>query len=558
MKITVSGFGGENRAVQPKLLPETVGTVSTNQKPGRGDLRPWKLPSTVATVPGGRNTIYRMGRDVLSDAQYWLSWTGVVHAVRGYDIGDTTERTYYTGDGVPKITDNILGLSAAPYPTANRTLGVPAPTTPLTATPTGGSGDTTTRSYLYTYVTDKGEESAPGPASTEVNVLDGGTVDLSGIASPPGGSHGINRVRIYRTQTGEAGDTEFYFLREIASGVATSTDDNRALGEVLPTQGWLVPPTDLSYLTAMWNGMVAGISGNGVRYAVAYKPYAWPAAYETLPPDAKPVALGKFGQSLLILTTGKPMLVSGSSPDSLDEQPVEMMQACISPRSARSVGHGVVWAAPDGLAYFGSEGPKLLTSGLMLKEDWALLNPSTMIGGVFEGLYVCMYETVLNSGTRKAFIIDPANPTGVYFFDTGYAASFFDELQDALYVLNGTSIQKWDAGAAMTYTFRSKEFRVGTPVSMGRAEVVAETYPVTLRVRALDMTAAEVAALVSLKPLLTAIGTTGVQYTVSVTGRDSVPLPSGFAATTWQIELTGTSPVQGVAIASTNEELAQV
>lgn len=68
-----AGFGGENRAIHPKLLGETVGAVSLNQKPGRGDLRPWKSPLTVATVPSGRNTIYRMGRDVASDSQYWLS-----------------------------------------------------------------------------------------------------------------------------------------------------------------------------------------------------------------------------------------------------------------------------------------------------------------------------------------------------------------------------------------------------------------------------------------------------------------------------------------------------
>ena len=41
MIIRLSGFLGENRALHPMLLPETVGTQSTNQHPGRGDLRPW-------------------------------------------------------------------------------------------------------------------------------------------------------------------------------------------------------------------------------------------------------------------------------------------------------------------------------------------------------------------------------------------------------------------------------------------------------------------------------------------------------------------------------------
>ncbi|OYW20764.1 MAG: hypothetical protein B7Z52_01910, partial [Burkholderiales bacterium 12-64-5] len=62
--LTFSGFAGENRALHPLLLPENTGTVSLNQKPGRGDLRPWNAPMSVATVPAGRKSIYRMGRDV--------------------------------------------------------------------------------------------------------------------------------------------------------------------------------------------------------------------------------------------------------------------------------------------------------------------------------------------------------------------------------------------------------------------------------------------------------------------------------------------------------------
>ena len=40
--IRFAGFKGENRALHPMLLSESVGVISLNQKPGRGDLRPWK------------------------------------------------------------------------------------------------------------------------------------------------------------------------------------------------------------------------------------------------------------------------------------------------------------------------------------------------------------------------------------------------------------------------------------------------------------------------------------------------------------------------------------
>ena len=133
--LRLSGFLGENRALHPLNLGDSVGTLSLNQNPARGDLRPWRAPLTVATVPAGRNTIHRMGRDAPSDTNYWLSWTGVVHAVRGFIADDTTERTYYTGDGFPKWTDNTLALASTPYPTAWRQLGVPAPATAPLLTP---------------------------------------------------------------------------------------------------------------------------------------------------------------------------------------------------------------------------------------------------------------------------------------------------------------------------------------------------------------------------------------------------------------------------------------
>jgi hypothetical protein len=48
--IAISSFLGENRAAEPKLIPDGQGTVSLNQKPGRGDLRPWREPAQVFTA----------------------------------------------------------------------------------------------------------------------------------------------------------------------------------------------------------------------------------------------------------------------------------------------------------------------------------------------------------------------------------------------------------------------------------------------------------------------------------------------------------------------------
>jgi hypothetical protein len=533
--IAVAGFAGENRAIHPKLLADVVGTVSRNQKPGRGDLRSWKQPTTVASVPANRQTIYRMGRDVASDSQYWLSWSGVVHAVRGFDAEDTTERTYYTGDGAPKVTDNIMALASAPYPTTSRPLGIPSPASaPLVSTDTGTwEGLTTTYFYVYTYVNDWGWESAPSPASVQNDRPNDATATISGFDAPPAGNYQINRVRIYRTQSGASGATEFFFLREIALGTTSTTDDNRLLGEVLPTAAWAIPPADLSFLTTLWNGMLAGISGNAVRFCEPYTPYAWPVSYDVVPPDSKPVGLGVFGQTLLVLTTGRPLLVAGSSPEAMDQQPLEIPQGCISSRSIVSMGNGVAWASEDGLCWFGADGARILTSGVMTREDWQALNPSSVIGKFYEGLYFGSYD----DGTgRKGFFIDPSSPQGMFFLDAGYVALHFDELKDQLYVLSGTSVQKWDAGQPFTYRFRSKVFKAPKPTNFACCEVVADAYPVTVRF----------------------YGDGVLKHTQAVAGRDPFRLPSGFKGTDWQIEVEGTHAVQSIAMAHTVAELQAV
>lgn len=560
--IRLTQFAGEARAPHPTLLPAQIGTVSRNQKPGRGDMRPWKQPHTVATVPSGRASIYRMGRDVASHAQYWLSWTGTVHAVRGYDTSDPTERTYYTGDGAPKATDNTAldGSDPQDNPGSNwRVLGVPKPTSAPTVTTasSGTSLELQTAFYVYTYVTSWGWESQPSPVSAENTRKTDETATIGSFAAPPSGSYGIDKIRIYRTETGSSGATEFLFLREIAIGTTSTTDDNRTLGEVIPTTTWAMPPADMTHLTALWNGMLAGISGRAVKLCEPYVPYGWPTRYDLVPPDSTPVGLGVFGQNLLVLTTGRPMLAQGSTPEAMDQVPLEIPQGCVSARSIVSMGTGVAWASADGLCWYGAGGARIVTAGLMTRDDWQALVPSSIVGCMYEGLYFGSY----NDGTgRKGFIVNPSDQNaGIYFLDAGYASMHFDELQDQMYVLDGSNVRRWDAGAsAMTARFRSKQFRAPQPVNFGAAEVQADAYPVTIRVDALNLPAATVSALVARNPTyFSAPDATTFRCVVSVPDENAVRLPGGFLAADWRIEIESSGAVQAVAIASSIEELRQ-
>jgi hypothetical protein len=314
----------------------------------------------------------------------------------------------------------------------------------------------------------------------------------------------------------------------------------------------------MSNLTALWNGMLAGISGRNVKLCEPFTPYAWPTRYDIVPPDSTPVALGVFGQRLLVLTTGRPVLAQGSTPEAMDSAPIEMPQGCVAAKSAVSMGSGVAWASADGLCWYGTDGARILTAGLMTREDWQALVPTSIIGRMYEGLYFGSYD---DGGGRKGFMINPADPNGgIYFLDTGYSAMHFDELLDQLYVLDGTNVRRWDANTSfLTARFRSKQFHLPNPQPLARAEVQADTYPVTLRVDALNLPPALVTALVARNPTyFSAPDSTTFRYTQSVANENSVPLADGFMASDWRIEVETAGAVQSAAIASSVEELKQV
>jgi hypothetical protein len=493
--VTINAFLGANSAFDALLLPDGVGVTSINQRPGYGDLRPWNEPgASIATVTASpqQQTIYRMGNN-------WLSWSAPVDVVSGFDPDDTTERIYFTGSGTPKWTNNIIGLAGgAPFPQSSRELGVPAPTGALTAVlnTAGSGGDDIAYTWAYTYVNDLGWESAPSPPSNTLLNKSGSTFDLSGFTTPPAGNYGINRIRVYRFVTGDGVAGAYFFLREFAIGATPTNpiDDARAVGaDPIATSGWRPAPgipgggaqnlTEATAfgLTKLWNGMHALLTGKSMRICEPFKPYAWPLAYE-IALAVEPVAIGVWGQRAIILTKGDPVLVAGTTPESMDDEPATINRPCSSARSVVEFNEGeaykgVAWASEEGLCWYGDGGFRLLTKNILTRTQWQAMNPATMVASRFEGFYVCFYT----QGTRKGFVIDPQSPQGIYYLGTGYNALYRDPILDKLYILNGPEIREWDAGSAMTATFRSKLIRMPNPHNIGAIEVIAKGYPVAVK-----------------------------------------------------------------------------
>lgn len=121
----------------PELLADMAAQVAVNVKFYSGDLLPHRTPVVIGTV--GRNgtiqAIYPMRNPANATDLKWLSWLGDVDVATTTVLTDEEQRIYFTGDGVPKVTNYELAVvGSLPYPVAAYDLGVPLPATAPVAT----------------------------------------------------------------------------------------------------------------------------------------------------------------------------------------------------------------------------------------------------------------------------------------------------------------------------------------------------------------------------------------------------------------------------------------
>jgi hypothetical protein len=136
--LQIKSFGGVSPKVPPRYLQDTMAQTALNAVVFNGSLQPLSNVGVAVhtlTKVGTPLTIYRFGQDSVSDSQYWFHWTSDVDVCRSQISGDTSEWTFYTGDGAPKATYGQIALSGSNYPTVSRPLGLPAPTAALAASP---------------------------------------------------------------------------------------------------------------------------------------------------------------------------------------------------------------------------------------------------------------------------------------------------------------------------------------------------------------------------------------------------------------------------------------
>jgi len=534
--VSIKSFGGIAPKIPPRYLKDSQAQTALNCPVFAGSIQPIRdMGASLLTLEktGPIKTIYRYGQDNISDVQHWFHWSADVNVCRSQIAGDTSEWTFFSGDGPPKATHSGIALTGTNYPASSRPLGLPAPTSAASIVVAGAVDETETvetRVYTYTLVNKEAGrtiESAPAAASTSVSVRTSQTVTVSTFASLPGAGYISTHRRIYRSTAGV-----FLLVAEIPVATATYSDDVDAadLAEEIPSMLWSEPPAALQGLINLPNGMMAGFVGRDLYFCEPYRPHAWPENYiQTV--DYPIVGLGRMDTTLAVLTTGNPYFVQGSHPSNMAVVKSDLEQACVAKESIVSIGGGVIYAAPDGLMLLSPGGSKIITDQYFAFKQWqAYFKPETIHAYQQDNQYIAFFDTGTIQG---GFIYDITSRQ--FILHDMYATAGFQDLQrDKLFLtFADKSLKVWQEGAAKSYIWRSKMLTMPQYMSFACAQLEAEAYPMTMKFYA-DGTLIHTQVAQSRRPF----------RLPAKRGRD------------WEFQVEGSSEVFSVAMANSMSELA--
>ena len=474
------------------------------------------------------------------------------------------------------------------------------------------------RAYVYTWVTEYDEESAPSPA-TIVNGWANGQWDVT-IWSPPPDDMGVDRnitkARLYRTVPGVTGQTVFYQVADInlaantvtnvtaVSGVLSGTvviigagqvadtlgDDQVALNIQLPSTTWFPPPEGLEGIYAMPNGMAVGFKDNEIWFCEPYRPHAWPPGY-VITTEFPIVGLGISGMAVVAATGGTPYIAQGTNPSSMSLIKLPNEEPCTARGSILGTSNGVYYASQKGLIQVNPAGNAVNTTELWITRDkWALLTPQKNLRAVLQascyfafGVVVGADNSVaqqgftieLNTGDSQSFTIWP-QPGGhrVGFGQLSapnavdISALYNDPWTGITLIMQGGSLYYYDftdtAPLIQPYTWKSKIYQQKAKDDFSAMRVFFTVPPNTPAQNAVRNTAPTSDP--SWNTLQT--GQYGIVYVygdgVLVTTRELVSngellrIASGQKYEQWQVMITARILISNIQMASTVKELKNV
>ena len=482
-------FAGKAPRISARLLPEDMAQEAINTRLDSGRLEPWAGNASASITPVASYNISANTKTLFKySSSIFIGSDEDLDIARSPIAEDSHERIYVTGiggsSGYPRMSTAAIVGNGTYY-----RLGIPAPASFDSVTVTGTTTKSTTetpvsRAYIFTYVSAYGEE---GPPSTSLvsQIIDVFSDQSATVNFPanPSGNFNLIKKRLYRTDP----NGNFRFVADIAlaTDVFNDTVADANLGEIVPSSDWSAPPDDdaathpdgpMLGLVSLPNGFFAGFSGQTVCFSEAFQPHAYPDEYKlTIKSDV--VALAPLNTGLLVLTKEKPALIQGLDPSSMSMVEIDSTLSCVSKRSVVDMGEYVLYASPDGLVMARDNGLSVVTEAILNRDQWQELNPSSMIGFLWEGYYLGFYASGSES---KGFIFDPRGGKNSFVKLDFHATAGFNDLEnDELFLVVGGSVVKFATGTNLSMSWKSKKFYTQRPINPGVAKVEADSYPVS-------------------------------------------------------------------------------
>jgi hypothetical protein len=107
--IRLQNMGGIAPRLSARLLPLSAATIAEGTKLWSGEVTPFHegkaLPDEMPSAPV---------RTIFHIAEAWLAWKTDVDVVIGFTPDAPLGRVYYTGDGVPKVINQVHAKAEAP------------------------------------------------------------------------------------------------------------------------------------------------------------------------------------------------------------------------------------------------------------------------------------------------------------------------------------------------------------------------------------------------------------------------------------------------------------
>ena len=507
--IRIDQFKGIAPAVSPVKLADGAAVDCHDARFIATSLVPEQDSTLVDLVSPNVNSIYKWLD------QYWLTSTQGEIFIESPVANDVHKRIYVFGGDYPKYSAFDIALQGygqvntppvwlykqPNFPVNTYRLGVPAPNTAgVVFTPTVAvSGDADddaseiTTSYVYTLVTEFGEEGPPSRPSSLVSYLEGQsrtiTIDVEADGNYAFGAAALKRI--YRTATGNTG-TEFLFVAQIpyATSSYEDTTADSQLGEVLPSVNWFRPLDDdtsyapdgpLQKAVLMPGGFLASFAGRTVCFSEQYLPHAWnPNNFLVTESNIVTIQDSSFG--LVVLTETQPYVAVGDIPEAMGLAKLDVDQSCSSARSVADLGGQIIYASPDGLVAIAGNQAQLITDGIITRAQWqSSYNPSSIIGVVSENRYFGFYTY---NNQPKAFVYDQSNPDAPFALISQTAqATHVSAKDDALYLVTASALawaggnnglQIYGTGSPKTMRWTSKTYFLPVDTTFSWARVIAD------------------------------------------------------------------------------------